>query len=102
MGDISHRTAWYELAKRPSKNVLRWMPFYTVIVDGVVGRMLEPVDCMKRMSLATSETTKASRYAQKEVNDMKEMFWGRQAGLSDETPGQPDMTLHSLDWDWPK
>ena len=101
MGEVVHRTDWYEKIKKGEKVSFKWLPFYTVIVEGVLGRCIEPVDCFKRLALSTSETTKASKAGQKEVNDMQEMFWGRQAGLSDEYPGSTDMTLHSFGWDWP-
>jgi hypothetical protein len=102
MGEVVSRTAWFEKVQRNNQRVFRWLPFYTVTVEGNRGRFIEPVDCMKRRTPGTSETTIASKYGFKEVNEIQEFFWGRQAGLSDESYGQTDMTLHSLDWDWPK
>jgi hypothetical protein len=92
MGEVVHRTAYFEKIRRSDREVIRWLPFYTVNLSGVTGRMFEPSDFSKGLS----------QVKEKEVNDNVEMFWGRQAGLSDEYPGQADMTLHSFDWEYPK
>lgn len=102
MGEVSHRTAWYNKVQHRNKSRILWLPFYTVVVDGVGPNFFEPVDCFKRRSMDASDTSTCSIMAQKEINELRELWWGRQAGMSDETLGSSDITLHSFDWDWPK
>lgn len=96
---IAQRVMYYERVKRTGRNVVQFLPFYTVVYLGQ-GSMIEPRDMLMERTDFPGLLTAAEAPAAKSVDDIRECD-AKMSYLKCHMRSDTDIALHAFNPMWP-